>query len=513
MRTLTLVLLLTAAAAGADPANAQDAAPADAQDNASQDAARIESAEVSGLSLDALSPGLRREIDGLAGAPQDDERIDRLARRIEEEHPDVVAAVRTVARPDNQLRIIFLVARIGDSTDLVSNINSRYTVESIEINGIPDDEVSGRLRAQLQALVGAPLDHDEAERLVEELEEEHPRYRVQRRIARGIERGRIRVVFEFDEREDDRRWLPFAPSRSKFVYHSDQGPSGVLDIPMGSSRHRALLGFAIKNDDDLIEEYSGIRFGVESRRLGTDRLGARIEVSRLRNEWEAETLAALETDASIPGAYRHRLTIDPSVTVALSPRVWASFGASLSELESLADATATQMASAFVASVGYRQDWGRRRDGHTLDASYEFRSAAGTLESDLIYKRHLGKARYRNDQGDGTLIVDVMAGGLTGTAPLFERFTLGDTSTLRGWNKFDLAPAGGTRVFHQSLEYRLHHVGFFIDSGSVWTSGRDELKVRFGAGVGLHGDNGFLTLAFPLNAGDVGATFMAGVRF
>jgi hypothetical protein len=509
MRTLTLVLLLTLATAGADPASAQDAAPVDAQ----ADRARIESADVSGLPLDALSPGLRREIADLAGTRQDTERFDRLARRIEEEHPDVVAAVRTVARPDNQVRVVFLVARISDSADLVSNINSRYTVESIEFNGIPDDEISGGLRARLQALVGVPLDHDEAERLVEELEAEEPRYRVQRRIVRGIERGSIRVVFEFDERGDDRRWVPFAPSRSKFVYHSDQGPSGVLDIPMGTSRHRALLGFAIKNDDDLVEEYSGVRFGVESRNLGHERLGARVEISWLRNEWEAETLAALETNASIPGAYRHRVTIDPSVTVALGPRVWASFGASLSELESLADATAKQMASAFVASVGYRQDWGRRRNGHTLDASYEFRSAAAALESDLIYKRHLGKARYRNDHGDGTLIVDVMAGGLTGTAPLFERFTLGDTSTLRGWNKFDLAPAGGDRVFHQSLEYRVHHVGFFLDSGAVWTSGRDEMKLRFAAGVGAHGDNGFVTLGFPLNAGDLGATFMMGVRF
>jgi hypothetical protein len=510
MRTLTLCLLVTIAVGAAHRADAQQAP----RDPRLQDgAARIEGADLSGLSLDALSPGLQREIDDLAGSQQDDERIDRLARRIEEEHPDVVAAVRTVARPDNQVRVVFLVARISDSSDLASNINSRYTVESIEIDGIPDDEVSGGLRAQLQALVGAPLDHDEAERLVESLEAEHPRYRVHRRISRGIERGRIRVVFEFDERGDDRRWVPFAPSRSKFVYHSDQGPSGVLDIPMGTSRHRALLGFAIKNDDDLVEEYSGFRFGVESRRLGTERVGARVEVSSLRNEWEAETLAALAVDSSIPSAYRRRVTIDPSVTVALSPHVWASFGASLSELESLADSTSKQMASAFVASAGYRQDWGRRRDGHTIDASYEFRSATATLESDLIYKRHVGKARYRNDHGNGTLIVDFMAGGLTGTAPLFERFTLGDTSTLRGWNKFDLAPAGGNRVFHQSLEYRVHHVGFFLDSGSVWTSGRDEMKFRFAAGAGIHTDNAFLTFGVPLNAGDLGATFMMGVRF
>jgi hypothetical protein len=505
MRIHTLFLLLAILDGIAQHAVAQDAVRADA--------ARIESAELSGLSLDDLSSGLRRDIESLAGALHDDERIDRLARRIEEEHPDVVAAVRTLPRPDGQVRLIFLVARISDDSDLVSNINSRYTVESVEIRGIPDHEIGGALRARLEALVGAPLAHDEAERLVEELEAEQPGYRVHRRIARGLERGRIRVVFEFDER-GDRRWIPFTPSRSKLVYHSGQGPGAVLDIPMGTSRHRALLGFAIKNDDDLLEEYSGVRFGVESRNLGTQRLGARMEVSWLRNEWEPETLAAVDADPAIPGPYRRRVTVDPSVTVALTPRLRVSVGASLSELESLADSASTQMASAFVASVGYRQAWGTgRRSDHAIEAAYEFRSATEALESDLIYKRHVGRASYRFDHGRNTLIANAMVGRLTGVAPLFERFTLGDTSTLRGWSKFDLAASGGDRVFHQSLEYRIHHVGFFLDSGSVWTRGRDDMRVRFAAGFGLHGDNGFLTLGFPLNARDLGTTFMMGVRF
>ena len=34
------------------------------------------------------------------------------------------------------------------------------------------------------------------------------------------------------------------------------------------------------------------------------------------------------------------------------------------------------------------------------------------------------------------------------TAPLFERFSLGNTYTLRGWNKFDVAPLGGALADH-----------------------------------------------------------------
>ena len=71
-----------------------------------------------------------------------------------------------------------------------------------------------------------------------------------------------------------------------------------------------------------------------------------------------------------------------------------------------------------------------------------------------------------------------MAGGINGEAPLFERFSLGDSRTLRGWNKYDIAPAGGDRMFHASLEYRYRMLAMFLDSGSVWDTG-DERRVRF----------------------------------
>ena len=76
-----------------------------------------------------------------------------------------------------------------------------------------------------------------------------------------------------------------------------------------------------------------------------------------------------------------------------------------------------------------------------------------------------------------------MAGGITGTAPLFERFTLGDSMTLRGWDKYDIAPAGGDRMFHTSIEYRYTGVALFLDAGSVWDAGT-ERKVRVSTGFG-----------------------------
>lgn len=502
MKPLSLLLLVLFLGAPWQPARAQDVEPLDG--------AIIESVDLSGLRRDSLSPGLRRELETLTGEPLSRQQVSELAARIEGEHPDVVAAVRYVARSDGKARVIFLVARISDDGNLTENINTRYTVESVEIRGVDESEISQSLRDRVRALVGRRLDHDEAEELSDRLEAERPGYSVDRRISRGTERGRIRVVFEFSEKEGE-RWIPFAPSRSKFVFHEDQRGSGALDIPVGGRSHRFTAGFAFGNNDDLIEEYTGIRFRLESRRLGTERLGASLEVSRLRQDWRGPTVAALTADPTIPGLYRRRLTVEPKVTVALNPYLRVTGGASITELEPLDRSPDSQMASAFIASIDFRRRWNKPSD-QRVEAGYELRSAATGLESDLVYKRHLGKARYRYERNDNTVIADVSFGGITGAAPLFERFSLGDTTTLRGWNKYDIAPAGGERVFHSSLEYRFHQLGFFLDTGSVWNRDTDP-TIRLSTGFGLQADNVFITFGFPLNTDDVRATFMMGVRF
>jgi outer membrane protein assembly factor BamA len=68
-------------------------------------------------------------------------------------------------------------------------------------------------------------------------------------------------------------------------------------------------------------------------------------------------------------------------------------------------------------------------------------------------------------------------------------------------------------MFHASVEYRLWHVGMFFDTGSVWDRNAD-VNVRYSTGFGVHSDNSFITLGFPLNSDNgPSAIFMAGVRF
>jgi outer membrane protein assembly factor BamA len=104
-----------------------------------------------------------------------------------------------------------------------------------------------------------------------------------------------------------------------------------------------------------------------------------------------------------------------------------------------------------------------------------------------------------------------MAVGLTGDAPLFERYALGDSRTLRGWDKNEIAPAGGDRMVHASVEYGFRGMAVFLDAGSVWDEG-GERKVRVSTGLGLRAGPAFLTVGFPLNTDNLGAVVALGLR-
>jgi outer membrane protein assembly factor BamA len=108
--------------------------------------------------------------------------------------------------------------------------------------------------------------------------------------------------------------------------------------------------------------------------------------------------------------------------------------------------------------------------------------------------------------GKSTFEVSAQAGKITGVAPLFERFSLGNTETLRGWNKYDIDPLGGDRMGHTSIEYRYSALGVFFDHGAVWGNGLEK-KNRQSVGLMLDGKVG---IAMPLEcAGHCGITFFA----
>jgi hypothetical protein len=482
-----------------------------AQDTNPPDGTRIASAQVSGLELSRLSPGLREDIGKLAGAPLDRPWLKALAARLEDEQPRYVAAVRVTADPNGGARVVFVVARVGDA-EYHANINARYIVEDVEIRGVPDQAITPEMRADVQALTGRTLDSELAERLEARLQSGFTGYRVERRTVRGSAPGRIRVVFQLTRTEES-RWLRFEPLEANALYHSDQGWGAKMPLTISGGNFQVVPHFAVDVGDDLIEEYSGFGLRVESRKIGTERLGVFFEWSSFDQTWRDPTLAAIPANPRVPAPYRNRMTVTPLAKFAVSPRLTVAGGVSIAELDSLDESSSdSQMANAAIAAVRFNQRW-RPTSGarHDFDAAFTVRAGTGALESDLEYERYLGQADYSVRWATHRLSVSSMFGGLTGDAPLFERFSLGDSRTLRGWDKYRIAPAGGDRMFHTSVEYRHRALVLFLDSGSVWEAGKDA-RVRFSSGFGFAPGPVFFTVGFPLNTSEFRAVFTMGLR-
>ena len=214
----------------------------------------IDTVEITGIDDDRLSPGLQRDIRALEGLPLNAEAVQALTDRVGQELPEYIAATREIEATTGEadrIRLIFLVARIGDDAALRSNINSRYTVESVEIDGVDDSILSDEVRTEMEGLVGERLDQKKATRVRERIARElGPRQRVSRRIRRGTVRDRIRLIFEV-KREP---WIPFRELPSFFLYHSKQNFSLAVEAPIDSGDNRVSL-YGAYNADELIERF------------------------------------------------------------------------------------------------------------------------------------------------------------------------------------------------------------------------------------------------------------------
>ncbi len=64
------------------------------------------------------------------------------------------------------------------------------------------------------------------------------------------------------------------------------------------------------------------------------------------------------------------------------------------------------------------------------------------------------------------------AGAVSGDAPLFDRFVLGTSTALPGWDRFQIDPLGASRIVHNEMSYGYRigegTVEAFYDAGSVW---------------------------------------------
>lgn len=476
----------------------------------------VEGIEISGVPEDDISQAVRGMMQRLVGQKFDQDAANDLVDRIEIELPGHIATTKLSPGSDaDHIKIIFVVEESDEAPGRRSNINSRYTVESVEVSGYDEARLSKDIRDEMQKLVGQRLDHELADRVQQRiLRELHHKYNVSRRVKRGMERQHVVVIFEVRKVP----WIPFVDLSSYQIYHSKQNISFGLTIPIESNHNR--FTFVMVNDSDqLLERFAGIRIGYENVQLGTTLLGIGLHYSTFDEKWKPPVREATVRSPEIATIYRARQSFDPSVTVAFAPRLKLSMGVSLGEMEMQPQTQVNpplhhENSNAAVASLSYQGRW-ETPDGdkHRFEGKYDLRAANHKLDSDFIYTRHFAQGRYVFTHDNNSVAVALLAGRISGRAPLFDRFSLGNSTTLRGWNKFDIVPLGGDRVAHGSLEYRYQGFQVFYDAGAAGGDGRP-IQGRHSVGFGFAGDEDFFAeLAFPIRHGAVRPTFIMGFKF
>jgi hypothetical protein len=342
---------------------------------------------------------------------------------------------------------------------------------------------------------------------------------VRQQVVKGAEPETVKVVFEIQRWKRD-----FDIAIPKFVYHSKEGWTGAVDAAktIGATR----LGVGLVSDgDELVERYAGVRARVERLSVFTERVRLGFQFDSYHQQWSRSTLLALDQRAALPGIYRTRQNFEPVVTIQLAQPLTLSAGVSFERFQTQFPAAKTEAANAAIATLRLHERWERAGARHGLDAGYSLRAATREFKSDFAYSRHQWDATYLCEFNRQRVVADFAAGELNGRAPLFERFVAGNSRFLRGWNRWDLAPLGGDRLAHGTLEYQYRLLRVFYDTGSVWDRGQDAV-IRHSLGLGLQLDNswhkardrsyrkGFtLAVAFPVKDGRAEPVVLVGMNF
>jgi hypothetical protein len=406
-------------------------------------------------------------------------------------------------------------------SDAELNVNSRYTVESIDFSNAGHYRLSNSLVDDMQRLIGHKLDSLALNRLTSRIRDELRAHTVTFRLARGGEPNSVRVLLQVD-----RQHRPFDIAVPKFAYESKQGLSGVAEL--GTNVGESKFTFSVVSDGDtLIERFTGIQAKYERLAVGTDRIRFGFEFDDYHELYNNSTLRAI-ANASGPGeasslgagAYRSRMNFEPSATFVIAKPLTWTVGLSFEEMQPQVTAARTESANALENTLRFHRSWEDSDiDSQDLDAGYSLRAATHSLGSDLAYTRQLIDIRYRIRRGRQLVEASAMAGVISGDAPLFDRFVLGDSATLRGWNKYDLDPVGGNRMLYGSVTYGYRLMRLFYDAGSVWNKGQGT-NVKQSVGVGLTSGLGIfqrdaflLAMAFPLREGRAEPVLIAGMNF
>ncbi len=387
------------------------------------------------------------------------------------------------------------------------NVNARYTVESVEVSGQKNWHISDSLRAEVNKMIGSKLDYQALDRLAERIKKELRVPAVSVNVGKGTVPGHVVVDFEVPKAHQQ----PVELNVAKFLYDSRIGWSGEGAGSTTVKGNKFTFGM-ISDTDALIERYAGIKAKYERKRVGTDRLRFRFEFDSYHEQWNSTTLIA--SDGA--GLYRTREAFIPEATFVIAAPLELDFGASFSRFRPEQPGANTESSNAVVSTLRYHQRWGseKEKSGQTqdLNASYSLRAGIHAFDTDVEFTRQMGQARYRYKRDRHSVDVGFIAGEINGNAPLWEKFVAGNATVLRGWNKFDLDPLGGSHIVHGSIDYGYRWLQVFYDTGAIWDTSQ-ERQQRQSVGTGFKKDGFQLAVAFPIRSTRIEPIFYAGLNF
>jgi hypothetical protein len=397
------------------------------------------------------------------------------------------------------------------------NVNTRYTVDTVIVagKGWKTDLVSDRdqnqkmssgLRRDLAALIGQKLNLSALDSLATRLKKELAAREVSHHVLRGDSPEHVRVEFEVRPYRGD-----VDATLTKFVYNSKQGGSGAGEVGVTVLQNSFRFG-VVSDGDSLDERYAGISARYENRHVGTDRVNLKFQFDSFHDQWNPGTLDALAAGGSkeASDAYRTRQNFQPAVTIALAKPLTLEVGASFERFGEQYPAAHTEASDALIATLRYHQRLEESDNQQDLDASYSLGAATRILGSDFVYASHAWGMRYQLTHGRHVLSDSFSGGVITGRAPLDDRFVMGNSVYLRGWNKYEIDPLGGNRMVHNTVDYHYGLFRIFYDTGAIWDEGQAAIP-RHSLGVGLRESLFTLAVAFPVRSGHVEPVFMMGV--
>jgi hypothetical protein len=409
----------------------------------------------------------------------------------------------------------------GGTQDSDINVNTRYTVDAVTLWGkgwrtdLAADhtdtteqtrKLTTRLRQDLIALINKNLNPGLLDTLADRIRRELGAKTVNHRLQRSDQPNHVRVEFEVIPPR-----LSFDTTVTKFAYNSKAGWSGGGDAGI-TVRNQSFAFGLVSDGDTAAERFAGITARYENHRLGTDKVTFKLQFESYHEQWNNHTVDAAAAMPNVTAdVYRARDNLQPMVAIALARPLTLEVGAAFERYQEEAPGAPTLSSNALLADLRYHQHL-ESDFPQDFDAAYLLRNANHGMGSDFAFTSHDWNFRYKVSHGKHSVSEFVEGGLINGRAPLNDRFILGNSTALRGWNKYDVDPAGGNRMIYNSVEYRYGPFQAFYDTGAIWDEGQPA-TARHSLGIGIRESVFSVAVAFPVRGGRVEPIFMMGLLY